>query len=175
MKALASGLVHRSDEHAVVLDVQTADEARSTCRRLAARSGDRLSGVLVQQMIPPGTEMLVGFVQDPVFGPLVQVGVGGVTTDLVKDRAARLLPLTDRDARDMIGSLWIAPLLTGFRDAPPLDVAALTDVLHRVARLAADLPSVAEPRRPRARHRPLPARTALTGSACGNRAVAQWS
>ena len=66
MKALASGLVHRSDEHAVVLDVQTADEAQSTYRRLAARFGDRLSGVLVQQMIPPGTEMLVGFVQDPV-------------------------------------------------------------------------------------------------------------
>jgi acyl-CoA synthetase (NDP forming) len=61
-----------------------------------------------------------------------------VTTDLVKDRSARLLPLTDRDAPDMIGSLRMAPLLAGFRDAPPLDVAALTDVLHRVARLAAD-------------------------------------
>jgi acyl-CoA synthetase (NDP forming)/GNAT superfamily N-acetyltransferase len=144
MKALAPGLVHRSDEHAVVLDVQTAAEARSAYRRLAASFGDSLSGVLVQQMVPPGTEMLIGFVQDPVFGPLVQVGAGGVTTDLVKDRSARLLPLTDRDARDMIGSLRMAPLLTGYRDAPPLDVAALTDVLHRVARLAADLPSVAE-------------------------------
>jgi len=90
------------------------------------------------------TEMLIGFVQDPVFGPLVQVGAGGATTDLVQDRTARLLPLTDRDARDMISSLRMAPLLTGFRDAQPLDVAALTDVLHRVARLAADLPSVAE-------------------------------
>jgi len=48
-----------------------------------------------------------------------------VTTDLVKDRSARLLPLTDRDAPDMIGSLRMAPLLAGFRDAPPLDVAAL--------------------------------------------------
>ena len=121
-----------------------ADEARSAYRRLAARFGDSLSGVLVRQMVPPGTEMLVGFVQDPVFGPLVQVGAGGVTTDLVKDRAARLLPLTDRDAGDMIGSLRMAPLLAGYRDAPPLDVAALTDVLHRVAQLAADIPSVAE-------------------------------
>jgi acyl-CoA synthetase (NDP forming) len=144
MKALVSGLVHRSDEHAVVLGVGTAAEARGTYRQLAAKFGDRLSGVLVQQMIPPGTEMLVGFVQDLDFGPLVQVGAGGVTTDLVKDRSARLLPLTEDDARDMIGSLRMAPLLAGFRDAPPLDVAALTDVLHRVARLAADLPSVAE-------------------------------
>lgn len=144
MKAQASGMVHRSDEHAVVLGVQTADEARSAYRRLAATFGDRLSGVLVQQMIPPGTEMLVGFVRDPMFGPLVQVGAGGVTTDVVKDRSARLLPLTDRDAQDMIGSLRMSPLLAGFRDAPPLDVAALTDVLYRVARLAADLPTVAE-------------------------------
>ena len=73
-----------------------------------------------------------------------QVGAGGVTTDLVKDRSARLLPLTDRDAPDMIGSLRMAPLLAGFWDVPPLDVAALTDVLHRVARLAADLPLIAE-------------------------------
>ena len=98
MKALASGLVHRSDEHAVVLDVQTADEARSAYRRLAARFGDSLAGVLVRQMVPPGTEMLVGFVQDPVFGPLVQVGAGGVTTDLVKDpRRAAAVP--DRSRR----------------------------------------------------------------------------
>jgi len=95
-------------------------------------------------MIPPGLEMLVGCVQDATFGPLVQVGAGGVTTDVVKDRSARLLPLTDRDAEEMIGSLRMAPLLTGFRDSPPLDVPALTQTLHRVARLAADLPSVAE-------------------------------
>lgn len=144
LKPLAAGLVHRSDGHAVVLGVQTAAEARSAYRRLAARFGDRLHGVLVQRMVPRGTEMLVGFLRDPAFGPLVQVGAGGLTTDLVKDRSARLLPLTDRDARDMLGSLRMAPLLAGFRDAPPLDVAALTDVLHRVARLAADLPSVAE-------------------------------
>jgi acyl-CoA synthetase (NDP forming) len=95
-------------------------------------------------MIAPGTEMRAGFVRDPLFGPLVQVGAGGVTADLVQDRSARLLPLTDRDALDMIGSLRMAPLLAGFRGMPPLDLAALTDVLHRAARLAADLPSVAD-------------------------------
>lgn len=110
----------------------------------AAPSRIAHEGLLVQQMISPGTEMLVGFVRDDVFGPLVQVGAGGVTTDLVKDRSARLLPLTDRDAQDMIGSLRMSPLLAGFRDAPPLDAAALTDVVYRVARLAADLPAVAE-------------------------------
>ena len=144
MKALAAGLVHRSDERAVILNITTAENVSDAYTRLAARFGDRLSGVLVQQMAQPGTEMLVGCVQDPTFGPLVQVGAGGVTTDVVKDRSARLLPLTDRDAADMIASLRMAPLLTGFRGSPPLDVAALADTLHRVARLAGDLPQVAE-------------------------------
>lgn len=108
--------------------------ATSTIAHDAGEAADR----------PPGTEMLVGFVRDPAFGPLIQVGAGGVATDLVTDRSARLLPLTDRDAQDMIGSLRMAPVLAGSRDAPPLDVTALTDALHRVARLAADLPSVAE-------------------------------
>jgi len=144
MKAMVAGLVHRSEEHAVTVGVESADDARAAYERLAAQFGGRLSGVLVQQMVPPGTEMLVGCVQDATFGPLVQVGAGGVTTDVTRDRSARLLPLTDRDARDMIGSLRMAPLLTGFRGSPPLDVAALAETLHRIARLADDLPSVIE-------------------------------
>ena len=142
MKALVAGLVHRSDEHAVVLGVQTADQAR--WRTAAGQQyGGRLTGVLVQQMVPPGTEMLVGFVQDP---PSARSSRSARRRDhrLVKDRSARLLPLTDRDARDMIGSLRMAPLLTGYRGSPPLDVAALAEMLHRVARLADDLPSVVE-------------------------------
>jgi len=119
------------------LDGAVLDAVSSAYGLPAARS-------LIAHDTGQGTEMLVGFVRDPVFGPLVQVGAGGATTDLAGDRSARLLPLTDRDARDMISSLRMAPLLAGYRDAPPLDVAALTDVLHRVARLAADLPSVAE-------------------------------
>lgn len=74
-------------------------------------------------MVPGGTEMLVGSVQDATFGPLVQVGAGGRTTDVVLDRSARLLPLTDRDAREMIESLRMAPLQAGYHDSPPLDVA----------------------------------------------------
>lgn len=144
MKALAADLVHRSDERAIVLDVHSAERARETYRQLADRFGERLQGVLVQRMIPSGVEMLVGVTQDASFGPLVQVGAGGVTTDVLRDRAARLLPLTDRDAEEMVRSLRVAPLLSGFRGAAPLDVAALLDAVHRVARLAEDLPSVAE-------------------------------
>jgi hypothetical protein len=81
---------------------------------------------------------------DRLFGSLVMLGLGGVYTDLLADRAFRLLPLTDLDAAAMWRSLRGAPLLTGYRGSSPVDVAALEDLLLRVGRLAEDLPEVAE-------------------------------
>ena len=91
-----------------------------------------------------GTEVIIGVVQEPVFGPLVVFGLGGVATDVLADRAARLAPLTDADADELIRSIRSAPLLLGFRGSPPADLTALQDLLLRVSRLADDLPELAE-------------------------------
>ena len=95
-------------------------------------------------MITGGTEVIIGVVQEPVFGPLVVFGLGGVATEVLGDHAARLAPLTTADADDLIHSIRAAPLLLGHRGQPPADVAALRDALLRVSRLADDLPQVAE-------------------------------
>jgi acyl-CoA synthetase (NDP forming) len=89
-------------------------------------------------------EVTVGVVQEPVFGPLVVFGLGGVATDVLADRAARLAPLTDADADELIRSVRSAPLLLGYRGSPPADLTALQDLLLRVSRLADDLPELAE-------------------------------
>ncbi len=91
-----------------------------------------------------GTEVMVGVTQEPVFGPLVMFGLGGVAADVLPDQAARLAPLTDADADEIILSIRSAPLLLGDRGAPPVDLAALREILLRVSRLADDLPEVAE-------------------------------
>jgi len=91
-----------------------------------------------------GVEVLVGVVTEPVFGPLVVFGLGGVAARVLDDRAARLTPLTDADADDLIRGGQAAPLLLGQRGTPPVDTAALAGVLLRVSRLAGDLPEVAE-------------------------------
>jgi acyl-CoA synthetase (NDP forming) len=83
-------------------------------------------------------------VQEPVFGPLVVFGLGGVATEVLGDHAARLTPLTDTDADDLIRGVRAAPLLFGHRGTPPVDTAALSDLLLRVSRLADDLHEVAE-------------------------------
>jgi acyl-CoA synthetase (NDP forming) len=138
------GLVHKTDAGAVQLDLHGPEEVRAGYRALAGRFGARLSAVLVQPMVAGGTEVIIGVVQEPVFGPLVVFGLGGVATDVLGDRSARLTPLTDTDAAALVRSIRAAPLLLGHRGTPAADLAALQDVLLRVSRLADDLPQVAE-------------------------------
>ena len=95
-------------------------------------------------MVGDGVEMLVGAAADPMFGPMIAVGAGGVTVELTRDVAVRVAPLTDVDADEMIRGLATFPLLDGFRGAPKADVGALHDVVLRVSALCADHPEVAE-------------------------------
>jgi acyl-CoA synthetase (NDP forming) len=99
--------------------------------------------VLVQPMVRGGTEVLIGVARDPVFGPLIVFGTGGVAADVIGDHAARLNPLTDTDARELIASARVARLLDGCPGTPAADLDAVADVLLRVSRLADDLPEVA--------------------------------
>ncbi len=144
LKAEAAGLVHKTDAGAVRLDLRTPAEITDAYQDLVARFGSGLRRVLVQPMLSGGVEVLVGVVQEPVFGPLVVLGLGGVATDVLGDRTARLTPLSVADADDMIRGLRAAPLLLGYRGAPAADTGALADVLLRVSRLADDLPEIAE-------------------------------
>ena len=91
-----------------------------------------------------GVELLIGVRQEPVFGPVVVFGLGGAATGVLGDQAARLTPLTDTDADELIRGTDATPLLSGHGGAPPADTRALADVLLRVSRLADDLPEVAE-------------------------------
>jgi acyl-CoA synthetase (NDP forming)/RimJ/RimL family protein N-acetyltransferase len=144
LKADVPGLVHKSEAGAVELDLDGPTETRRALGQLQGRFGDRLSGVLVQAMIPGGIETIIGVVQEPVFGPLVVFGLGGVATEVLGDHAARLAPLTDTDADDLIHEIRAAPLLLGHRGRPAVDVGGLRGTLLRISRLADDLPQVAE-------------------------------
>ena len=144
LKADVPGLVRRRDAGAVLLDLQGAEEVRRGFRSLRETFGDRLAGVIVQPMITGGVKVMISVLQEQVFGPLVLFGLGGAAADVLADRAARLAPLTDSDANELIRSVRAAPLLLGRPGAPAADLAALRDVLLRVSQLADDLPQIAE-------------------------------
>jgi len=144
LKAEAEGLVHRTGAGAVRVDLRTPQEVAEGYRTLAAGFGPRLRRVLVQPMLAGGVEVYIGVAQEPVFGPLVVFGSGGVTAEVPGDQVTRLTPLTDADADEMIHAVHAAPLLAGGRGTPPADTAGLADTLLRVSRLADDLPEVSQ-------------------------------
>ena len=144
LKADVPGLLHKTDAGAVQLDLRTELEIRRAWRLLTSKFGPRLRQVLLQPMISGGTEVIIGVAQEPIFGPLIIFGLGGVATDVLADHTARLAPLTDTDANELIHSIRSAPLLLGHRGSPAADLAALQETLLRISRLADDLPEIAE-------------------------------
>jgi acyl-CoA synthetase (NDP forming) len=136
LKTAAAG-AHKTDVGGVALDLPDAGAVRAAAKRIGGP-------LIVQPMIPSGAELLAGIVQDPVFGPLVGFGPGGVFAELIGEAAFRIAPLTDRDAEELVYGGKAGRLVRGFRGAPAADGAALADLLLRLARLGEDLPAVAE-------------------------------
>jgi acetyl coenzyme A synthetase (ADP forming)-like protein len=128
---------HKTDVGGVALDLRDDDAVRRAAERIGAP-------FLVQPLVRGGVELLVGAVQDPVFGPLVALGPGGTLAELIGAASFRLAPLTDADADELVRSEKVARLLGGFRGAPVSDIAAVTDLLLRIGRLVDDLPEIAE-------------------------------
>jgi acyl-CoA synthetase (NDP forming) len=128
---------HKSETGGVALNLTTGAEVREAAERIGAP-------LLVQPMVSGSAELLAGVVQDPVFGPLVAFGPGGVLAELIGDATFRIAPLTDLDAQELVGSGKAGRLVHGFRGRSPADADALADLLHRLSRLAEDLPEVAE-------------------------------
>lgn len=128
---------HKTETGGVALNLADAQEVEAAAARIGGP-------VIVQPMVRGGAELLAGLVQDPVFGPLVAFGPGGVMAELIGQASFRIAPLTDVDARELVTGGKAGRLVAGFRGAPAADVDALTELVHRLARLGEDLPAVAE-------------------------------
>ena len=144
LKAGAPAIVHKTDVGGVMLDLGDAAEVAHAYGEMARALGDTMGGAVVQQMVAPGVETIVGITHDPSFGPLVMFGLGGVTAELLADRSFRIVPITDEDSHELVRSLRGSPLLFGYRGRPEVDIAALEDLLLRIGYLADELPDIAE-------------------------------
>jgi acyl-CoA synthetase (NDP forming)/RimJ/RimL family protein N-acetyltransferase len=135
VKTAAAG-AHKTESGGVALDLRDAGAVREAILRVGLPA-------IVQPMIRGECELLAGVVQDPVFGPLVAFGPGGVLAELIGDASIRIAPLTDVDAGELVHDGKAGRLVAGFRSGAS-DGAALVDLVHRLGRLAADLPEIAE-------------------------------
>jgi len=146
-KALARGLLHKSDVGGVILGLGSAgavSDAVKTLRARLTRAGMELTAVELQREVRGGIEALVGVVSDPTFGPLVVCGLGGVQVELLRDASFRMPPVTDLDAAEMIDRLRLKPLLDGYRGAPAGDKGALLALVQRVSALVEAVPELRE-------------------------------
>ena len=128
---------HKTESGGIALDLAAEEDVRAAVERIGLP-------VLVQPMIRGGAELLAGVVQDPVFGPLVAFGPGGVFAELIGEAQFRIAPLTLTDAEDLVTTGKAGRLVAGFRGAPPASASVLVDLVLRLARLAEDIPEVAE-------------------------------
>ena len=142
MKIVSPDILHKSEIGGVILNVASREAAETACRDLLARAEAhapeaRIDGVLVAPMVSGGVETILGVVRDPVFGPVVMFGLGGIFVEVLKDVTFRIAPFGIDEARRMVREVRGYPMLQGVRGAPPSDEDALADALARLSVFAA--------------------------------------
>ncbi len=143
MKIASPDILHKSDIGGVLLDLKEPGETAFAFEKImdnarSARPAARLEGVIIQRQVPAGQDVIVGMVRDPLFGPLMMFGSGGVEVEGLNDVAFALAPLSEAEAREMLRRTWAGRKLAGFRNLPPADAQAVVDVLLKLSRLACE-------------------------------------
>jgi acetate---CoA ligase (ADP-forming) subunit beta len=143
LKIVSPDIIHKSDIGGVIVGLKNADDVREGYNRILQNvkkhdAKARIVGVLVQEMAPPSTEVIVGAIKDPQFGPAIMFGLGGVFVEVLKDVTFRVAPITEDDACEMISEVKAYPLLKGYRNTPPADIDAITKILLNTSRLVTD-------------------------------------
>ena len=144
LKVQSPDILHKTEARAVRLNIASDEELAASYEEIlvsarAYNKDAKIEGVLVQEMVKGGVEVILGVTNDPQFGPAVMFGLGGIFAEVLKDVAFRLVPITPSVARDMIGEIKGYPVLAGARGRAPADVEALADAIVRLSALAVDL------------------------------------
>jgi acetate---CoA ligase (ADP-forming) len=147
LKIVSPDILHKTEAGGVKLGLSTPQDVSAAAADILASAKRyapeaRIDGVSVQQMVPPGIEIVLGVKNDRQFGPLVAAGIGGIMVELLGDTKVRLAPVDDQAARTMLASLRGHALLTGFRGKPGIDIDGLVDIICRLSELAHDLRDV---------------------------------
>ncbi len=149
LKIVSPDIIHKSDVGGVVVNLRNASEVRSAYKQILAnvrkhKAKAKIVGILVQEMAPSSTEVIVGAIKDPQFGPTLMFGLGGVFVEVLKDVTFRIAPITEDEAREMISEVKAYPLLKGYRNTPPADIDAIVKILLKTSQLVMDHQEIKE-------------------------------
>jgi acyl-CoA synthetase (NDP forming) len=140
LKIVSPDIIHKSDIGGVIVGLKDAKDVRNAHKQILENvrkhsANAKIVGVLVQEMAPPSTEVIVGATKDPQFGPSLMFGLGGIFVEVLKDVTFRVAPITEDEAREMITEVRAYPLLRGYRNTPPADIDAIIKILLNTSRL----------------------------------------
>jgi acetyl coenzyme A synthetase (ADP forming)-like protein len=139
MKVVSEQVVHKTDAGGVVTDIRTPAEAAAAFEKIshdvkARVPGSVIDGIIVEQQLPPGLELIIGGKTDPTFGKIITIGAGGTLVELLRDVSIRILPVEENEIRTMVRELRIYSLIQGYRNQPPRDEGAFVATIAAAAR-----------------------------------------
>ena len=149
MKVMSEDIVHKFDTNGVVLNIQSKEEAKEAYASITENASKhapnaRIEGIMVTRQIPAGEEVILGIHRDPVFGPVIMFGLGGIYVEVFKDVSFRVAPVDEEAAEKMVNKIKAYPLLTGYRGGKSYDVKAIKETIMRLSQLAIDCPQIKE-------------------------------
>lgn len=149
MKIVSPDIIHKTDAGGVKVGVKDEEEARMAYQEIVSKAikynkKAQICGIIVYSMVPQGTEIIIGMIKDPHFGPVVMFGMGGIYVEVLKDVSFRIIPLEERDAEGMITEIKGYEIIKGIRGEPPRDIQAIEEVLMKVSKLTMENPEINE-------------------------------
>lgn len=149
LKIVSPDVLHKTDAGGVKLNLNNEEEVAEAFDSIISSTKEHqpqanIQGVAVQNMARPGTEVIIGMSKDPQFGPVLMFGLGGILVEVLKDVSFRIVPLTKRDAREMIREIKGYPILEGYRGLEPANIAVLEDMLLEVSNFVEQRPEIKE-------------------------------
>ncbi len=147
LKIVSPDIAHKSDVGGVILNLTSDKDVREAYRKImenvkARAPNARIAGILVQEMVPYGLEVIVGGTRDPTFGPVIMFGLGGIFVEVLKDVSFRIAPIKSIDAEEMIREIRAYRILEGYRGEPPRDLEAVKDIIVKTSKLMLELEDV---------------------------------
>jgi len=149
LKIVSPDAIHKFDVGGVFLNLKSSSEAQEAYNKILNnvkkhKPRAKIKGIIVQEMAPESTEVIVGATKDPQFGPALMFGLGGIFVEVLKDVTFRIAPINEQDAREMITEVKAYPMLRGYRNRPPADINAITQILVNTSRLVMDHQEIKE-------------------------------
>jgi acyl-CoA synthetase (NDP forming) len=149
MKIVSPDIIHKTEAGGIKLGIKNYKEGKKAFREIINsvknyKPDAKIIGIQIQEMVEKGVEVIIGVNKDAQFGHVIMFGLGGIFVEILKDVSFRVVPLTNRDAENMINEIKTSKILKGYRNIPPCDIDSIKETILKISQLVIDFPEIKE-------------------------------